>query len=551
MAPRFHQIRVPKLVNSSARTGLVPAARGCYGPARLVGCSHIEGERAVTRRLVLVLTLVVALCGTVVANATADVEAQVQVEIRLPLPALPIGPGPLYPLDAYGPRADDNAVLRWGEQSLAAIRALRTGPTINARALAIVHTAMYDAWAAYDATAVGTRLGGSLRRPAAERNDAYKSMAVSYAAYRALLNLFPAKAADFRALLTAMGYDPDDASTDPASPAGVGNQAAAAVLAFRATDGSNQANGYADTIGYNPVNTPDQVNDPFRWQPLRHPDANGNLVVQKYLTPHWGYITPFALTSHNQFLPPGPTQRTLLQLDEEVTDTLAMSATLTDLTKMRAEYWADGPLSETPPGHWLLFAGAVCRARGYSLDQSAKLTFALANAELDASITAWNSKLRWDYVRPITAVRHRMKGKLVLAWAGPYKGTRLIRGETWHPYQAATFPTPPFAEYVSGHSTFSGAGARVLQQFTGSDLFGARVTIRPGSSFIEPGATPLLPTILTWPTFSAARDEAGMSRRYGGIHFPDADLHGRDLGTSVGQQALAKAQTYFNGTAGG
>jgi hypothetical protein len=524
---------------------------GAVGRSIAGWLSHIEGERAVTRRLILVLTLVVALFGTVVANATADVEAQVGLEIRLPLPALPIGPGPLYPLDSYGPRADDNAVLRWSEQALAAIRALKTGPTVNARALAIVHTAMYDAWAAYDPTAVGTRLGGSLRRPAAERTDAYKSQAISYAGYRALLNLFPARSADFRALIAAMGYDPDDASTDPASPTGVGNQAAAAVLAFRASDGSNQANGYADTIGYQPVNTPDQVNDPFRWQPLRHPNASGAIIVQKYLTPHWGYITPFAMTSHDQFLPPGPTQRTLLQLDEEVTDTLLASATLTDLTKVKAEYWADGPDSETPPGHWLLFAGAVCRARGYSLDQSAKLTFALANAELDASIAAWNSKLRWNYVRPITAVRVRTKGKLVLAWAGPYKGTRLIRGETWHPYQAATFPTPPFAEYVSGHSTFSGAGAKVLQQFTGSDLFGARVTVRPGTSFVEPGATPLLPTILIWPTFSAARDDAGVSRRLGGIHFPDADHHGRTLGASVGQQAWVKAQTYFTGTAGG
>ena len=90
----------------------------------------------------------------------------VGLEIRLPLPALPLGPGPLYPLDNYGPRADDNAVLRWSEQTLAAIRALKTGPTINARALAIVHTAMYDAWSAYDPVAVGTRLGGTLRRPA-------------------------------------------------------------------------------------------------------------------------------------------------------------------------------------------------------------------------------------------------------------------------------------------------------------------------------------------------------------------------------------------------
>jgi hypothetical protein len=506
----------------------------------------------VTRRLVAVVTLVVTLFGTAMTTATADVN--LDLEIRLPLPALPIGPGPLYPLDAYGPRADDNVVLRWDEQTLAAIRALKTGPTINARALGIVHTAMYDAWAAYDATAVGTRLGGSLRRPAAERTLAHKSMAISFAAYRALLNLFPAKAADFTALMSRMGYDPNDTTTDPASPAGVGNQAAAAVLAFRATDGSNQANGYADTCVpncYVPVNTPDQVNDPFRWQPLRHPNSSGTLVVQKYLTPHWGHITPFALTSPNQFLPPGPTQTTLLLLDEEVTDTLLHSATLTDLQKVRAEYWADGPDSETPPGHWCLFGQAVSRARGHSLDQDAKLFFALANAELDASIASWNSKRRWDYVRPITAVRVRKNGQLVLAWAGPYKGTRLIRGETWHPYQAVTFPTPPFPEYVSGHSTFSGAGAKVLQQFTGSDLFGARVTVRRGTSFIEPGATPLLPQVLTWPTFSAARIEAGLSRRLGGIHFPDADVHGQSLGTSVGQNAWNKAQTYINGTAGG
>jgi hypothetical protein len=227
------------------------------------------------------------------------------------------------------------------------------------------------------------------------------------------------------------------------------------------------------------------------------------------------------------------------------------SAALTDLQKVRVEYWADGPASETPPGHWCLFAQAISRARGHSLDQDAKLFFALANAELDASIASWSAKRRWDYVRPITAVRTRKAGQLILAWGGPYRGTRLIRGENYLPYQPATFPTPPFPEYVSGHSTFSSAGARVLQRFTGSDLFGARVTVRSGTSRVEPGATPLLPQILTWPTFSIALDEAGRSRRQGGIHFLDGDFQGRALGTSVGQNAWTKAQTYFNGTAGG
>ena len=501
-----------------------------------------------TRRLVAIVAVVAALFGTVITTATADVDLDIQV--NLPLPALPIGPGPLYPIDNYGPRPDDNVVLKWNEQSLIAIRQLKTGPTINARALSIVHTAMYDAWAAYDATAVGTRLGGSLRRPAAERTLAYKSMAISYAAYRALLNLFPAKAADVTAFMSALGYDPGDVSTDPATPAGVGNQAAAAVLAFRADDGSNQLGGYADTSGYVPVNTPDQINDPFRWQPLRVPNGSGGFVIQKFLTPHWRDVTPFALTSPNQFKPPGPTVRTLLLLDQEVTDAVLQSASLTDLQKVRAEYWSDGPNTETPPGHWCVFAQAISRARGYSLDADARLFFALTGALLDASIASWNAKREWDYVRPITAVRTRMKGKLILAWGGPYKGTRLIRGEDYLPYQVPTFLTPGVPEYVSGHSTFSGASARVLQQFTGSDTFGARVTIRPGTSKIEPGATPLLPQVLTWATFSAALDEAGRSRRQGGIHFPDGDFHGRALGTSVGQNAWTKAQSYFNGTAG-
>jgi hypothetical protein len=349
--------------------------------------------------------------------------------------------------------------------------------------------------------------------------------------------------------MKALGYNPNNGSTEANTAAGVGNAAAAAVLAFRANDGSNQAGGYADTSGYVPVNTPDQVNDVYHWQPLRLPDGKGGFVVQRFLTPHWRSVTPFALTSPDEFLPPGPQNLSLLLLDKEVDETIVQSAALTDVQKTRIEYWADGPSSETPPGHWCLFAQAISRKDGHTLDQDAKLFLALANAELDASIVAWNAKRRWDYVRPITAVRERRKGQLILAWGGPYQGTRLIRGEDYLPYQPATFLTPPFPEYVSGHSTFSAAGARVLRSFTSSDLFGARVTIPRGSSRIEPGAVPALPTLLTWPTYTSALDEAGNSRRQGGIHFLDADLGGRALGDAVGANAWTKALSLFRGDA--
>ena len=109
--------------------------------------------------------------------------------------------------------------------------------------------------------------------------------------------------------------------------------------------------------------------------------------------------------------------------------------------------------------------------------------------------------------------------------------------------------TPAFPEYVSGHSTFSAAGAYTLQQVTGSDVFVDSYIATPGSSHIEPGVTPHLAVVLAWLTLSAAADQAGLSRRYGGIHFQQGDLDGRALGKKVAAQAWSKAQSYFNGTA--
>lgn len=141
--------------------------------------------------------------------------------------------------------------------------------------------------------------------------------------------------------------------------------------------------------------------------------------------------------------------------------------------------------------------------------------FALQNAIFDASIVAWHVKRLTDSVRPVTAVHFLKGGKPVRAWAGPCLGTRIIDGSQWQPYQAATVVTPPFPEYFSGHSIFSRTGAEILKAFTGSDWFGAEVTIPAGSSRVEPGAVPATDIVLSWPTFKAAADEAGISRRYG------------------------------------
>jgi hypothetical protein len=108
--------------------------------------------------------------------------------------------------------------------------------------------------------------------------------------------------------------------------------------------------------------------------------------------------------------------------------------------------------------------------------------------------------------------------------------------------------TPPFPEYVSGHSTFTAAGRTILGGFEGSDKFNAQVVIPAGSSRFEAN-TPATNITLTWKTLTAAADEAGWSRRWGGIHFKSGDEHGRLLGKVVASDVWDKAQTYFNGTA--
>src|SRR5215216_4415142 len=199
-------------------------------------------------------------------------------------------------------------VVRWNKAALEAIRITHPGPPMVARALAIVHTCIYDAWATYDAKAVGTRLGGALRRPVAERTLANKNEAISYAARDALVDLYPTEAARFNDLLTSLGYDPADTSSSTSTPSGIGHLAAQAVLSFRHGDGSNQLGNlhpgaYSDYTGYVPVNDPDHINDANHWQPLRVSDGHGGSVVQKYIAPHWVLVTPFALTSASQFRP--------------------------------------------------------------------------------------------------------------------------------------------------------------------------------------------------------------------------------------------------------
>jgi hypothetical protein len=514
-------------------------------------------------------------------------------------PAQAAPSGPRWPIKGYEPRDSDNVILKWDEQLLTTIRAYPavTGPTITARAIGVLHTATYDAWAAYDSVAKGTRLLGSLRQPEAQRTGQLgldnKSKAISIAAYRVLSDLFPpgsfpcvpntcptdgtAKYLTPDKLLAKLGYNAGETNGNAAidTPAEVGNAAADAVLTYRHQDNSNQSGGYADTTGYTADNTWNQVLAPGHWQPLcvltpagvlakvepvrdptlACPDTTPptNYTVQRPLTPQWGTVTGFALNPATQMPPhfsvPGPPMAADGSYDPTEID-LALSDTsnLDDVKKAKAEYWADGPQSEFPPGHTMVFAQALSRMRAHTLDQDAKLFFMLGNAQMDASISAWKAKYDYDCVRVITAIRVRYAGQQITSWLGPNKGYGKVLGQNWLPYQQLNVVTPPFPEYVSGHSTFTAAGRTILGGFEGSDKFNAQVVIPAGSSRFEEN-TPATNITLTWKTLTAAADEAGWSRRWGGIHFKSGDEHGRLLGKVVASDVWDKAQTYFNGTA--
>jgi len=438
----------------------------------------------------------------------------------------------------------------------------------------------------------------------------------------------------------------------------------AAVIAAGGADGAHEDLRYADT-GYRAVNPPlvvgeqasDMV-DPDRWQPLalaRTVAQNGVPLpgsVQRFIGSHWGSVRSFAMPPATDGMPvdPGPPPR-LADGDgaygRAALDVLRRSSELDpadgvtvdvgpgavggnplgtndgsghprnpvtgepyapnvvlrgDYARAIAQFWADGPSSETPPGHWNAIANEVVDSPGFRrriggtgpeldpLEFDVKLYFALNGALHDAAVAAWGVKGYYDTARPISMIRYlgsrnelplepglveivtpesaapgqrhanladHVGETAVRAWAGnpddpehEASGVGWILAVDWTPFQLPTFVSPAFASYVSGHSTFSRAAAEVLTSVTGSEYFPgglAEWTVPAGSLLPEEG--PSADVVIQAATYYDAADQAGISRLYGGIHITADDLAGRRLGAACGVAAWALAQRYFAGTA--
>ena len=267
-------------------------------------------------------------------------------------------------------RYSRSVAMQWNDELLLSLRGGKLGTPMTARAIGIVHTCLYDAWACYDAVAKPTQLGIT-RRPVAERTQANQECALSYAAFRALSNLFPEDVARLTQRMVALGYVASDTTEQADSPTGVGNHCARLIIEERVVDGANQPGGYADTTGYKPINTPDVINDPSQWQLLRF--ANGK--APGYIAPHWGNVRPFALSSGSALRPSAPPAYGSPEYLRQVEQLLGVYANLTDTQKAIAEYWADGPGSVLPPGHWCLFADWISLRDQHTLDEDVKLLF--------------------------------------------------------------------------------------------------------------------------------------------------------------------------------
>jgi hypothetical protein len=473
-----------------------------------------------------------------------------------------------------------------------------------------------------------------------------------------------------------LGYGPDDARDTGDDPVAFGNRIAHAIVARTADDGANEENDYANPAAeavdnppllYDGVGT--TLDHPSRWQPINLSVAatqNGIILpsgVQDYIGAHWGNVRPFALRRVSRAVPwedAGPAPRLGSTMKDWIVEVIAKTASvdpadprtidispgayghntlgandgkgwkknpvtgqpypqqvvlLADFARVMAEFWADGPKSETPPGHWNTIANAVADAPGFErrllgkgdpLDPLAwdvHMYLALNGAEHDAAIAAWDLKRRTMTVRPISLVRWMgAKGQssdpkgpsydpdglplvpglieviskdssapgqrhaglscfvgqvAVRDWLGEPgdRGTQVsgvgwVRAVEWITYQRRTFVTPAFPAYISGHSTFSRAGAEVLARLTGSPFFpgGLGEYVAPKDTFLTFERGPTREVRLEWASYFDASDEAGQSRLWGSIHIPPDDFAGRRVGHRVGLRAADLASRYFDGS---
>lgn len=383
-------------------------------------------------------------------------------------------------------RAD--VVLDWNITALKATDAAPFNPPVESRNLAIVHAAMFDAV---------NSIVGEFRPYAVELSTpkgASPDAAAAAAAHFALVQLYPAQQATLDAAYAAsLSSIPDgSAKTDGIA---VGEAVATQILAQRVNDGADAAVNAPYTPG----------NQAGNWIPT--PPA-----FRPALDPGWGKVRPFFLKQGSQFRPGAPPAMTSAQYKRDFDEIKDVgSATTTNRTQEQtglAQFWVS-----TGPQIWNPAARQVAIAKGFTVSQNARV-FALLNlAGADAFIAAWDAKFAYNQWRPITAIRAANTGK-----------PESMADPSWSPL----IGTPPFPDYIAGHTTYAGAAEKVLEYVFGQ---------HPGVVMKLTSAT--LPGVVeTYSTFEDIADGVVEARVLGGVHWRTSDLVGKRVGEHVGEFAV-------------
>jgi hypothetical protein len=395
------------------------------------------------------------------------------------------------------PRAfADNAVLYWNEQGIDATRLARNPPPMSSLLLATYHVAIFDAANGFERTYKGWLVNDPA--PAGANLDA----AIAGAAHTVLKSLWVSTNPRMIEIAyeKALAAIPDGRAK--ADGIAWGEKVATAVLWKRADSGYNKPipGNYAST-------------EPGKWRETPP-------TFRPALLPYWGKVTPFVMTSPSQFRAPPPEALGSKEYAGELAFVASHGARdgadRTDYQTLCTPFWSDDLGTSTPPGHWNMIAQDIARRKNFSELECARL-FALLNlAEADAAIGCWETKYYYNVWRPETALRE-LDSKT---------NPNVVSRPDFIPNMAA----PPFPSYISGHSTFSSAGARTIALFIGTDDidFSVRSDGLPG-------------VVHTFKKLSDAQKEAGMSRVWGGIHTMSDNLEAQKMGVQIADWTFSHA----------
>jgi len=404
----------------------------------------------------------------------------------------------------------------WTQLLLNKIQQTNTNPVLAARALALFHTAIADAvicaWHAKFAyhrrqpTTFERRLTALVevdqRLPACPSEHA----AVAAAAAIVLGYLYPGGTVQVHGQTMTYANAADEAAgsrlwaganyrSDIVAGLQIGSAVGQLAVLRGQTDGSNAL--------WDPIQQPGRLFGPPYWVPT--PPA----FAFPPLLPLAGAWRPWLLTAGSQFreaAPPAlqdpfPSSRFLQEAHEvkQTVDNLSLEQLAI------AQFWGDGAGTVTPPGHWAQIAAEHVAAANLSTPRAARALALVGVAVADSAIACWDTKYTYWILRPVTAIR------------------TLVGQPFYNPDFITPIPTPPFPAYTSGHSTFSGCSADVLEYLfpggTVEDAFGHSISFRE------------------------AADQAAVSRLYGGIHYRSDNAAGLQCGRTIAELVIQRAQS--------